>query len=91
MERDPLIEKYVSLRDNFVQRIGKITGDLNAWTETHLNTAPTLKDIAIFEGLRGERTRLLAEFEDLEDRFVLEMLQRLSSEDSQPQEQKQRR
>jgi hypothetical protein len=75
------VERYVAARDDFVVRIGKITRELDQWTEEHRQKAPTLRSIATFEGLRGERSRLLAEFEEVEDRFVLELLQRLSADE----------
>ena len=78
---ESLVERYIAARDGFVVRIGKITRELDAWTEEHRATPPTLRSIANFEGLRGERSRLLAEFEEFEDRFVLELLQRLSAEE----------
>ena len=77
------VERYIGARDDFVARIGKITYELNQWTEEHRQKAPTLRSIATFEGLRGERSRLLAEFEEFEDRFVLELLQRLSGDESE--------
>lgn len=73
------VERYIAARDDFVARIGKITRELDQWTEEHRRKAPTLRSIATFEGLRGERSRLLAEFEEIEDSFVLELLQRLSA------------
>jgi hypothetical protein len=81
--KEPSIERYIAARDDFVQRIGKITRELDQWTEDHRHKPPTLRSIAVFEGLRGERSRLLAEFEEIEDGFVLELLQRLSGEDNQ--------
>ena len=75
------VERDVATRDSFVSRIGKISQELNLWTEEHRHKAPTLRSIATFEGLRGERSRLLAEFEEFEDRFVLELLQHLSAEE----------
>jgi hypothetical protein len=75
------VERYIATRDSFVARIGKISQELNSWTEEHRTKAPTLRSIATFEGLRGERSRLLAEFEEFEDRFVLELLQHLSAEE----------
>jgi hypothetical protein len=75
------VERYIATRDSFVGRIGKISQELNLWTEEHRQKSPTLRSIATFEGLRGERSRLLAEFEEFEDRFVLELLQHLSAEE----------
>jgi hypothetical protein len=81
LKHEPAVERYIGARDDFVARIGKITYELNQWTEEHRRKAPTLRSIATFEGLRGERSRLLAEFEEFEDRFVLELLQRLSGDE----------
>ena len=75
------VERYIAARDDFVARIGSITRDLDHWTEEHRKKAPSLHSIATFEGLRAERSRLLAEFEEIEDRFVLELLQRLSADE----------
>jgi hypothetical protein len=77
------VERYIAARDEFVGRIAKITRELDQWTDEHREKPPTLRSIATFEGLRGERSRLLSEFEEFEDRFVLELLQRLSAEDGQ--------
>ena len=84
MSSESPVERYIATRDNFVSRIGKISQELNLWTEEHRQKSPTLRSIATFEGLRGERSRLLAEFEEFEDRFVLELLQHLSAEESNP-------
>ena len=82
VKHESSVERYIAARDDFVSRIGKITVELNQWTEEHRHKAPTLRSIATFEGLRGERSRLLAEFEEFEDRFVLELLQRLSVDEN---------
>ena len=74
-----LVAGYVSARDRFVARIAVISAELNTWTEHHQETPPTLADLARFEGLRAERSSLLAEFQEFEDRFVVEMLQALSA------------
>jgi hypothetical protein len=79
LELTSLVKSYVRTRDDFVARIGQITQQLNAWTEEHAETAPTLSAIAQFEGLRAERSRLLSEFTEAEDQFVLQMLQAVSS------------
>lgn len=64
-------------RDDFVARISVITQELNAWTEEHSNTPATLIDVAHFEGLRAERSRLLSQFAEKEDEFVVAMLEAL--------------
>jgi hypothetical protein len=74
-----MVKSYVRTRDDFVIRIGQITEQLNAWTDEHLELPPTLTDIARFEGLRAERSRLLSEFTEAEDAFVVQMLQRMSA------------
>jgi hypothetical protein len=74
-----LVNSYVRTRDDFVVRIGRITEQLNAWTDEHATVTPTLTDIARFEGLRAERSRLLSEFTEAEDSFVVQMLQTLGS------------
>ena len=79
MELTNLVQTYVKTRDDFVGRIATITQQLNAWTDEHAHTPPTLTDIAHFEGLRAERSRLLSEFTEAEDQFVVQMLQRLGS------------
>jgi hypothetical protein len=81
VKHESSVDRYIAARDDFVGRIGKITYELNQWTEEHRQKSPTLRSIATFEGLRGERSRLLAEFEEFEDRFVLELLQGLSAAD----------
>ena len=79
MELTELVKQYVKTRDNFVGRIGRITGELDTWTDEHAEVAPSLADIAQFEGLRAQRSRLLSEFTEAEDEFVVEMLRRVSS------------
>ena len=74
-----LVRSYVQTRDDFVARIGGITQQLNAWTDEHTNVPPSLAEIARFEGLRAERSRLLSEFTEAEDAFVVRMLQTLGS------------
>ena len=83
MDLTELVQQYVKTRDNFVARIGSITGELNAWTDEHTDTAPSLTDIAQFEGLRAQRSRLLSEFTEAEDEFVVEMLRRVSQSQRQ--------
>jgi hypothetical protein len=82
LEPTDLVKSYVKTRDDFVGRIGLITQQLNAWTDQHMDVAPTLSEIARFEGLRAERSRLLSEFTEAEDQFLLRMLQNLSSTSS---------
>ncbi len=60
-------------------RIAAISQELNVWTEEHSVTAPVLIDIARFEGLRAERSRLLSQFTESEDEFIVEMLQSLGA------------
>ncbi|HEX5370272.1 MAG TPA: hypothetical protein VFY10_12730 [Dehalococcoidia bacterium] len=79
MKLTELIKRYVKSRDSFVGRIAVISQELNVWTDEHSATPPTLPDIARFEGLRAERSRLLAQFTETEDQFVVEMLQSLGS------------
>ena len=74
-----LVRTYVRTRDDFVVRIARITEQLNAWTDDHKDVAPMLTDIAHFEGLRAERSRLLSEFTEAEDAFVVQMLHSLSA------------
>lgn len=81
------VQRYIEARDDFVARIGKITRELDQWTEEHRKQPPSLRSIATFEGLRAERSRLLSEFEEVEDRFVVELLQRLSSEEGRTPQQ----
>lgn len=79
MQLTELVRSYVKTRDDFVSRIAQITQQLNAWTDQHTDVAPSLTDIARFEGLRAERSRLLSEFTEAEDQFVVQMLQKLGS------------
>jgi hypothetical protein len=79
LELTELVGTYVVTRDNFVARIGQVTRQLNAWTAEHSQVPPRLTDIAHFEGLRAERSRLLAEFTEAEDAFVVQMLRTLSA------------
>ena len=81
VESQTPVQRYIAARDDFVARIGKITRELDVWTEEYRAKSPTLRSIATFEGLRAERSRLLSEFEEVEDRFVVELLQRLSAEE----------
>ena len=75
-----LIERYIATRDAFAIRIEGISRQLSEWTETYATTPPTLMDIALFEGIRAERSRLLAEFTEVEDEFVVQMLRALGGE-----------
>ena len=79
MELTQLVKQYVKTRDDFVRRIAALTQQLNAWTDEHSEVAPTLTDVARFEGLRAQRSRLLSEFTEAEDDFVVRLLQMLSS------------
>ena len=84
MELTELVRKYIRSRDNFVSRIAVITQELNAWTDEHVVTPPSLPDIARFEGLRAERSRLLSQFTESEDEFIVEMLQSLGASTKSP-------
>jgi hypothetical protein len=77
LEFTDLVGRYVVTRENFAVRIANISQQLNEWTEVHSSLSPSLTDIAHFEGLRAERSRLLAEFLDVEDGFVVQMLRTL--------------
>ncbi len=79
MELTDLVRQYVKKRDDFVARIATITQQLNAWTDEHVTVAPSLTDIARFEAMRAERSRLLSEFTEAEDQFVVQMLQKVGS------------
>lgn len=79
MELDELVRDYIRTRNSFAQRIQEISQQMVAWTDVHVITTPSLKDLAQFEGLRAERARLLSEFTESEDQFVLEMLRRTGS------------
>lgn len=79
MELTELVRSYVKTRDDFVARIAGISGELTSWTQEHMEVPPTLTEIAHFEGLRAERSRLLAEFTEAEDEFVVQMLRTLST------------
>ena len=79
MDLTDLVGSYIVTRDNFVARIATITRQLNEWTDEHSTVPPTLTDIAHFEGLRAERSRLLAEFTEAEDAFVVQMLRTLGA------------
>lgn len=75
MQLTDLVRGYVKKRDDFVRRIASITQQLDAWTDEHTQAPPSLTDIARFEALRAERSRLLSEFTEAEDTFVVQMLQ----------------
>ena len=79
MELTELVRRYVKSRDSFVARIAAISNELNVWTEEHSVSPPKLADIARFEGLRAERSRLLSQFTESEDEFIVEMLQSLGA------------
>jgi hypothetical protein len=79
VEFTDLVRSYIKRRDDFVSRIATISQELNLWTDEHIDTAPTLTDIARFEALRAERSRLLSEFTEAEDDFIVRMLQNLGS------------
>jgi hypothetical protein len=57
-----------------LKRLAEVTRQLDDWADQHMKTTPSLMDVARFEGLRAERMRLLAEFGEREDRFVVELL-----------------
>jgi hypothetical protein len=75
---------YVEARSRFVRRIGEVSGQLDACTSKHAKESPTLVDVARFEGMRATRARLLAEFTQFEDKFVLDLLQDYSGQIEQP-------
>ena len=79
LELTELVRQYVKKRNDFVVRIAAVTQQLNEWTDEHLETPPSLTDIARFEVMRVERSRLLSEFTEAEDGFVVQMLQNLGS------------
>ena len=79
MELTDLVRQYVRKRDDFVGRIASVSQQLNVWTDEHVNEAPSLTDIARFEAMRAERSRLLSEFTEAEDDFVVQMLQNVGS------------
>ena len=79
MELTDLVRQYVRKRDDFVGRIASVSRQLNVWTDEHVNEAPSLTDIARFEAMRAERSRLLSEFTEAEDDFVVQMLQNVGS------------
>jgi hypothetical protein len=79
VEFTDLVRSYIKRRDDFVSRIATLSQELNLWTDEHIDTAPTLTDIARFEALRAERSRLLSEFTEAEDDFIVRMLQNLGS------------
>jgi hypothetical protein len=68
-------KRYLASRKVFVERMAEVTQQLTEWTDEHRETPPSLMDVARFEGIRAERSRLLAEFGDREDRFVVELLE----------------
>jgi hypothetical protein len=74
-----LVRNYTRKRDDFVSRIAHISQQLNEWTDQHMEEAPGLTDIARFEAMRAERSRLLREFTEFEDEFVVQLLQNLGS------------
>lgn len=79
MELTSLVAQYVRERDSFVVRIGRLSAQLDAWTDEHSRVPPNLIDIAQFEGLRAERSQLLADFEAAENRFVVTLLENVKS------------
>jgi hypothetical protein len=79
LELTDFVRSYVRTRDDFVARIAGISQQLDRWTQEHMEVPPTLTEIAHFEGLRAERSRLLSEFTEAEDEFVVQMLRSLSS------------
>lgn len=79
MELTELVRSYVKTRDDFVGRIAVISQQLDVWTQEHMQVPPSLTEIAHFEGLRAERSRLLSEFTEAEDEFVVQMLRSLSA------------
>jgi hypothetical protein len=79
LELTDLVRQYVKRRDDFVSRIATITQQLNEWTDEHTKVSPSLTDIARFEAMRAERSRLLSEFTEAEDEFVVQMLHKVGS------------
>ncbi len=77
---EEVVRRYRESRERFRQRLGTVGGDLDGWIEKHRHDPPTVADLAHFEGLRAGRARLLAEFKEVEDRFVIDLLQHLTSE-----------
>jgi hypothetical protein len=75
MDTSESVNRYLAARDRFLELMRPVSHQLDEWVNHHRDEPPTLSDIARFEGLRTERTRLLAEFGETEDRFVLELLE----------------
>ena len=72
-----LVRSYLEARDSMLSRVGPVTGQMDAWTDRHSQVPATLRDVAQFEGLRAQRSRLLAEFEDFESEFIAALLSSL--------------
>jgi hypothetical protein len=72
-----LVRSYLEARDSMLSRVGPVTGQMDAWTDRHSQIPATLRDVAQFEGLRAQRSRLLAEFEDFESEFIAALLSSL--------------
>lgn len=79
VELTEMVRQYTKRRNDFVARIARASQQLNEWTDEHEKVAPTLNDIARFEAMRAERSRLLSEFTEAEDEFVVQMLQNVGS------------
>jgi hypothetical protein len=79
MEYEAAFNQYIDGRDQFLRRIGEVTAEIEAWVDKYSQEEPTLTDIAHFEGLRASRFRLLSDFEQAEDRFVLRLLALLNA------------
>jgi hypothetical protein len=79
VELTEMVRRYTKRRDDFVARIARVSQQLNEWTDKHATVPPSLNDIARFEAMRAERSRLLSEFTEAEDEFVVQMLQNVGS------------
>ena len=81
-----IVQAYVDARSRFVERMRDVTLQLDDWTAKHSQVAPSLIDIARFEGLRATRARLLSEFTQFEDDFVIDLLQRYTGDPTAPKQ-----
>ena len=76
MQSDPIFHQYRERRARMYERLDVIRAEVNEWIEVHSEKWPELTDLARLEALHSERSRLLTEFQKVEDGFIDYVLKR---------------
>ena len=69
-------ETFVTSRQRLLDSLGISRDALTDWIELHRTLDVSLMDLATLEGLLGERKRGLEQLLELDERFMLHLLER---------------